>query len=182
MANFGEVAKGQKAPLATMVLPPSAFSPAWPDAPTEPVCVGLTLLSDGDAERALPAAMAEAWQVFPRVEDQPLRYAAAEDILLRYIVARGTTDPNDVSEPPELWSEAPEDIVKHALTIEGVRAIFDALERLRLSTSPAMLEATDEQIALLPNMTKGLNVIPTWRAVRVRRLLAFCLGELVDAG
>jgi hypothetical protein len=179
MASFGAFeAEAAKAPLDRIILPTSAFNMAWSGAPSAPVCIGITLLSETDMERAQAAAAAEAWQMFPRPEDAESRINSLQDILLRWIVARGTCDPNDVSRPCELWAEAPDDLIGIALTVEGARALYVAIEKLQIATSPMMTMATDEDIAGFSEAAKlGMQSLPEWRAARIRRLITFCLDE-----
>jgi hypothetical protein len=99
--------------------------------------------------------------------------------MIRWIVARGTTDPNDVALPFELWAEAPEDIVKDALTPEGAKAIYDAIERLAIETSPVLEEATLDDVGeLFAFAFEAFPKMPPEKAKRVRRLLKFCLNEI----
>lgn len=162
-----------------LTLPPSAFVPSWERAPREAVRVGLTLLADSDLERAKSAAARGAWQLFPLERDAAERMETMNDLLMRWMVARGTCDPDDATKPFRLWAEAPEDIVKDALSVEGVRALYDGIERLAISTSPVQREATDEDIDELWMMAAtALASMPKAKAARVRRLLAFCLDEI----
>lgn len=180
MSVFSQHVTQATPPPSTLVLPPSAFMPTWSDAPKAPICVGLTTLSEIDITGAKQAAATEARRLYPHPDDGDRRIDAMNDLIFRWIVARGTTDPNDVSQPFELWRTAPEDTVKQALTVEGCRAIFDAIERLAISTSPVTPEADDAEISALYSMAeRGLERMPVWRARRVRRLLRFCLDEVM---
>lgn len=186
--KFSEVLPETKPAPATLVLPPSAFMPNWPDAPRENVCVGITLLCEGDITGAKQAAVTEAWRLYPRKEDASARLEAIDDLLMRWLVARGTCDPNNVAQPFGLWAVAAEDTIKEALTSEACKAIWDAMERAAIELSPVVPEASsDEILAVYVYAQTALDRMPEWRAKRVRRLLHYCLTELTpyvadDAG
>lgn len=179
MSRFSEVAPQTKPAPSTLVLPPSAFMPSWPDAPRDDVCVGITLLCEDDITGAKQAAATEAWRLYPRAEDGSHRIEAMNDLMLRWLVARGTCDPNDVSQPFQLWAVASEDTIKLALTAEGCKAVWDAMERAAISLSPVTPEASpDEVLAVYVYAQSALDRMPEWQAKRVRRLLHFCLTEM----
>jgi len=169
-------------PPATLTLTPGFFATLWPGKPKADVCVGLRLVAEEDKQAARGEAARAAWALHPREQDADNRVDAMNDALMRWIVARGTCDPNDASRPPELWSEAPEDLVKEALTVEGVKGIYDAIEQLELELSPVRREATDEEIDEVIVMSRAaLAEMTPIKAARVRRLLGYCLDEMIAA-
>jgi hypothetical protein len=75
-----------------------------------------------------------------------------------------------------------DELVRDALTPEGVKLIWDALERTTIETSPTSALATDEEVAeLVVKAPRALAEMPPWQAQRVRRLLRFCLEEMSAA-
>ncbi len=184
MGAFSDVE--MKRPPATVVVPATAFANTWVDRPEEDVCIGLRFVADADLEDARVEAYRRATGFFPNHErDQAttdLFVASFQDALVRWVIARGTCDPNDVHKPWEPWSAAPEDIVvEQALTDVGAQLIFDAWERMRIASDIGLACASDEDIALLPDLLArlpGLLAVSRPRALRIRRLLRFVLEEL----
>lgn len=182
MSTFAAIAS-KRPPPGNVTVPPSAFDATWERRPKSDVCIGLRFISDDDVQSARSQAAKTAFQLHPRatsggLEEQPWS-DAYEDALMRWIVARGTCDPNDVTVSWDGWREAPEDMVGIALTVDGVRLIFDAWERMRVANDVTIPEATDEEIAQLATVAhERLGQIGKAEASRVRRLVRFCLNEL----
>lgn len=183
MSKFSDLSKNQ--PPGSVVVPPLAWAPTWEPRPTTDVCIGLRFVSDRDLEDARIESMRACERLYPDFRTNEvtmeLFVASFQDRLIRYIVGYGTCDPNDVTKAWELFAAAPEDIVKDALTDTGHQLIFDAWERMRITTSISITAATDADIGLLPELAKRL---PTLAArsrpaeQRLRRLLRFVLEEL----
>lgn len=182
MSTFAAIAS-KRPPPGNVIVPASAFDATWDRRPTSDVCLGLRFISDDDAQTARSQAAKTAFRLHPRaasggLEEQPWA-DAYEDALMRWIVARGTCDANDAAKAWDGWLGTPEDTVSVALTIGGVRLIFDAWERMRIAHDVTIPEATDEEIAQFAAIApERLGQIGKAEASRVRRLVRFCLNEL----
>lgn len=173
-------------PPGFVVVPPSAWASTWEERPREEVCIGLRFIPEADLEDARVEAYKRAERLFPaHAESADARELFAQsfnDALLRFIIARGTCDPNDVTQLWEPWSAAAEDIaVEQALTDKGAQLIFDTWEHMRLTGDIALPIASDEDIALLRELCVRLPVMAQQsraREQRCRRLLRFVLEEL----
>lgn len=184
MSRFGDIQEDAAArfPPDSITVPPSAWSPEWEDRPKDDVCLGLRPLPPRDLEDARKAAADAATALFPRaVEGEPFFSLWADhyhDMLLRSVVARGTCDPNDVTETWDGWREDPDELARTHLTTAGAQMIFDAWERMRLAHDVTTTPATDEDIDALMDLVGEVDRLGRGREMRVRRLLAFCLAEL----
>jgi hypothetical protein len=183
MPSFSEVEN--RRPPGSIVVPPAAFADTWQERPDTDVCMGLRFVADEDLEDARVEAFKRASRLFPNhranAEATELWSVSFQDALIRWIVARGTCDPNDVQRPWSVWGAAPEDIVQQALTDMGAQRIFDAWEQMRIAADIGLPEATDDDLALLPLLLARLPTLAAIarpRALRVRRLLRFVLEEL----
>lgn len=184
MSQFGELQADAEArfPPDSVNVPVSAWSPEWEERPKDEVCLGLRPVPPRDIEDARKAAADSATALFPRaVEGEPF-FSLWErhyyDMLLRAIVARGTCDPNDVVEPWDGWRDDPDDLARINLTTEGAQLIFDAWERMRIAQDPSIKPAKDDDVEDLVDLVSDIDKLPRARALRVRRLLAFCLDEV----
>lgn len=188
MTTFSEVQQGM--PPGSVVVPPEAWSSAWPDRPEEEVCIGLRFVPDVELEDARVEAYRRAEGLFPDHKSSPhvrdLFVASFNDTLVRWIIARGTCDPNNVHKPWELWADAAEDIaVEQALTDLGAALIFDAWEQMRIASDIALPVASDEDLSLLPELLTRLPILSEnsrAREQRCRRLLRFVMEELETMG
>jgi hypothetical protein len=168
------------------LVPPSAFADTYYDRPTDPICVGLRTIADGDVNAARSQAQKWADKSHPNATlEDPERFSiwieCYNDALLRWMVARGTCDPNDVTQSPECWNVAPEDQVREALTSDGVLLVYDEWERMRVSVDPTKRDAGDGEILEgLPKLLPFAKDLPSLRRGRLRRLLAFVLDELAS--
>lgn len=182
---FSNVEKESRKPPAMIQVPPSAWAAEWPENPGEPVMCGLRPLSEADLIFANGEAVKEALLMYPpSMEgcDDP-RNSAYHDAQMRYVVSRGTCDPNDVTKPWEFWGKHGGDgVVQDALTMHGLKMLWDAIERVTIETSPVEPEATDADIQeLLTKAPDALAAMPQWQAARVRRLLHWCLNAALAA-
>jgi hypothetical protein len=186
MSTFSQL-ETQKPP-AFVLVPPDAFASAWDGRPAEEVCIGLRFVPDSDLEDARVEALKRAERLVPdhRKSDEATEVfvASFQDTLVRWIIARGTCDPNDVTKPWEPWEAAPEDIcVEQALTDQGAHLIFDAWERMRIGANIGQVPATDGDLALLPELLGRLPAVGAkskTAELRLRRLLRFVLEQLQD--
>lgn len=173
MAAFAQVVKAIRAPGRTLLLEPWVFADEWDGKPKDAVCVGLRLMSETSKTVARGEAEKLADEFHPR--GGPNWIDAFNDALIRYVVALGICDPNDVSKPSTLLPYA-EDQVRTALTSKGARLIFDALDQYEIETSEIEAMATDETIDELVSLlqqTKTEQLPPS-----LRRLLNHVCGKL----
>lgn len=170
---------GVRKPPRTIAVEPSAFVDAWPDKPKTAIAVGLRLLSDQDIQtaRAMAARYAQTLFLGEDVDctDPMSRVEAFNDGLMRWAIACGVTDPNNASIP---FFAGGDDVVRLALTTQGIRFLWDHLERVALELSPLVQEATDLQLGELVVLLPRLDRMKPEGARRARKLLAFVLEEL----
>ncbi len=183
MPSFSALEK--RLPPSNVVVPPAAFADTWDERPNEDVCIGLRMIPDTDLEDARIEAFRRAQRLYPNHEKSEeatiLFIASFQDALCRWVVARGTCDPNDVKVPWPLWSAAPEDMALDVLSDLGVQRIFDAWERMRIEADITVQPATDEDLDKLADLRPRLPVlkeISPVREQRLRRLLRYVLEEL----
>jgi hypothetical protein len=184
VSAFSVLQTTRTTPPGHVTVPTTAFDDRWDRRPKDAVCMGLRNVAEDD----LQTARSEAAKVASRLHPQALSHrdgpsfelwaATYNDALIRWIIARGTCDANDTSRSWEGWRVAPEDMVAIALTTSGAQFIFDAWERMKLSTDITTPEATDEEIAELATKLDGFARLERGRAARARRLLRFVLDEL----
>lgn len=163
MSNFSQSIRIVPPPVV-VDLPASAWAQTWQSAPTQAVRVGLRLLAANDYTTARAVAADKACTLHPE-GPMPARHDfqdAYNDALMIFAVARGTCDPSDISLP---WLEAAEDNLGLALTPDGVRYLWDALERLRVQSSP-LIEPWQGDM-------DGLSDLPTPQQTTCRKLLAY---------
>lgn len=186
MSYFSEVE--HRRPPATILVPPEAWASTWAARPTEEVCIGLRFVADATLEDARIEAYKRALAFFPDYEKTPesteLFVASFQDALVRWVIAHGTCDPNDVTKHWAEWADAPEDIaVEQALSDLGARHIYDAWEKMRIEANIGLAPASDDDIALLPELLKRLPKVATAsrsQELRIRRLIRYVLEELED--
>lgn len=182
---FSKVEKESRKPPAMIVVPATAFAPTWRDNPEGDVLVGLRPLSEADLIFCNGEAVKLALQFYPvgLAGAEGPRNTAYHDAQMRYVVSRGTCDPNDVTQPWEHWGKwGGDEIIREALTMNGLKLLWDAIERVTIETSPVEPLATDEDIQeLLTKAPVALAAMPTWQAARVRRLLHFCFNIVLSS-
>lgn len=184
MGTFSEIQN--RMPPGSVVVPPEAWSSAWDDRPIEEVCIGLRFVPDADLEDARIEAFKRAERLFPKFRESEAEHdlmaASYGEAVMRWVIARGTCDPNNVHAPWEGWSDAPEDIaVEVALNDLGAQLIFDKWEEMRIASDIGIRAATDEDLKLLPELLTRLPILSEAsrpREQRLRRLLRFVLEEL----
>lgn len=173
---------GKIAPPRTLTLPASIFASDWGARPKDSIAVGLRSLSEGDLQTSTSEATKFALGVHP--EGGEAFVDAYNDALIRWALARGLCDPNDVHGPCPVLPLPDEEAVRCAFTKAGARWIFDELERLQIETSPIYPEADEDDIRALGDFLSRDE--PLWpleglRERRARRLLRFVLEEIQAA-
>jgi hypothetical protein len=180
MAVFRNPATVAK-PLPARVVPLRVdhYADAWPDKPTSDAQVGLRLVSEADYQTARTEAARRAWESFPDEDlDEDERVDCYNDTLAAWIVARGTTQPDDASKP---WMQMAHDNMQVALTPQGIHYLFDAIAVLHAERSPLSPEASDDDLVKL---CEALQSGVAWSSVdgpnarRVRRLLRHAMDAL----
>lgn len=171
-----------KEPPGMRVAPPTIWHPRWSKRPRSPIAIGLRPLSFGEPTEARSLAADHAWQMHPQdagSEDE-LRLEAYNDALVRFVVVRGTCDPNDVEKSLALWEGVGDSLAFLALTADGARWLYDAIEAVTIECSPVQREAEDAELAGLEARLREA-ALPAGKAARVRRLLGFALDLLGGA-
>lgn len=157
-------------------VPPEAFADTWELRPTTPMRIGVRLLADGDYDKARAAAARLAADNHPT--DPESRIEAFNEALMQWVVARGTCKADDVSQP--FW-QCPQDIVPIALSPDGLRLLFDAIEELKIEKTPLGREADDAALQSLGTLLQieGVRtVLVRDGSKRLRRLLQHVLDEV----
>lgn len=167
---------------ATLLVTAAHFSARWDGRPREDLACGVRPLTGADDDYCRKAALRYAWQTFPGAvgdEHHDQRTDAFNDALMRFAISRATCDPNDARRGWDVWRGVADDVVHVALTREGTKAIYDAIERATLSLSPVRPELRDDELdELIAGLREGLERMPRARAARARRLLRFVLDEV----
>ncbi len=135
-----------------ITVPPEAFSWEWAERPEQPVEIGLRSVPDEDTQAARDQA---ARFVFDRYGDRWQSVDATDcfnDALWRHRIARATCQPEDFRRP---WFRAAEDVVRMALTTEGVKLLAQEVEVFEQENSPAYKPATDDEVLDLAGAILG---------------------------
>lgn len=169
----------KKIPAPRVVtLKPSEWAHDYEGRPDGSVAFGVRVITDADVQTARAEAAKLAIELHP--EDGEGRLEAYNDALLRWAVARGLCDPNDVTSPHP-YLPLPEDMVRVAFPQTTIRRLFDEIERLQIETSQIFPEATDDELgelAELLSVDAPFGDLPEPRARRARRFARFILDEL----
>lgn len=178
--SFSQItAAAARKPAAIVTLAPSAFADDWPHRPAKSVAVGLSLLSDRDIQTCRAEARKEADEMFPgaRLGDDDW-IESRNDALMRWAISLSLCDANDASQTYLHMQD--EDRVKSAFTPQGVRHLWDELERATISQSPVRQQATDDDVEELGRLLIDGTVqrLVAGQSVRMRKLVTFMLDEL----
>lgn len=187
MPTFSNVSPEVRTPSRTVVLGPAAFADTWAGKEPDEVCVGLRLISSGEVEAARSAAVEQAaqWHLnheTGRLHDYETAEVASDDAFMRHCIARATCDCNDITVP---YFQFAETVVRDALTIEGVRRLWDELLILHVTSGVGIPRADEADLQRLgamlmqPDALKGLSVGDSLEA---RTLLGHLLCMLISAG
>lgn len=183
MSSFGSLEA--RRPLSFVTVPPHIFSEEWDARPKAPVAIGLRLVAEADVFVARAQARRRANEAFPNLSDSPnelpLWVDAFNDAFLAHFLAFAMCDPNDAAADWEPFRASREDMTRMFVTPDGLRLIYDAWERMRIANDPTQREATNEEISgLVELLEERSDLLGRPRAMRIRRLLAFCADELAS--
>lgn len=174
--RFSETTKAAPTPAGFVVLEPSAYADSWADKPRESVAIGLSPLSEEQAQICKAEAAKWALENYPDLaHDDPLLNEACEDRLVTLAVARATCSPNDARQP---FFQCADDDVPEAFRPDTIRRLWDELERITIASSAVTPEVNAEDLAELRDLLSYADKLSMKRGARLRKLLAFCLGEL----
>lgn len=183
MTTFAKaLATRDRTPVRHVIIRSNAFADDWAEKPDDggEIALGLRKISDADSTTARAEAAKFAMEMH---DDQEGQVEAFNDALMRWLVVRGTCDANDNTINAPLF-DGSEENVRNALTSKGIRFVWDEIERFHQETSPLVPVATDEdllELAELMKQPKLLEFTTVGSALRIRKLLGFCLTELRDA-
>lgn len=164
-------------PARIVILPPSAFADTWSKRPIADVAVGLRRLCEDDLQIASGEASKYAIQLYRSNDgcvDEDARLEARNHALVSYAMARATTDPNDVTLP---YFEMAEDVIKMALTPQGIGRLWDEYVVLSRSSGVDLPIASDADALRLSRLLKGgrLATLPQGVQAETRKLLMHIL-------
>lgn len=168
-------------PTRVAVLPPSAFADDWADRPEADVAIGLRFVSVEDVEIARNTAVRRAREwLAPKGQllDERAFNEAYNDEVITVIVARATTDPNDVG---RTYFAVAEETIRRALNMQGVARLWDELQLMHLCSGVAMPRADDDDVALLTAiLSRGVALAqaPEGVAIEARKLVSYLLEQL----
>jgi hypothetical protein len=170
-------------PARVVLVPPTAFADDYADRPSEPIAVGLRLLS----ETHVTGARAEASkQAVARFTDDEADIAdhrgfdeAYNDALLEHLVAAAICDPNSVTAAHPLFPYAA-DQVPGAFSPEGLRFLYDELARVHHEASPLVPPITADGVAELVALLQSgaYERQPRVAQLATGKLLTHCLEQL----
>lgn len=177
-------AKTVRAAERTVPLDPSAFADDCMRRPAVALPVGLRRLSEADLNTARACAAKLAWELHPEPLDVDAREECYTATLMRWAVARGTCRPDDVSFG---FFKRDEDDVRADLSPQGVKFLYEQVERFHIEMSPLNPLLGRPGIVQLAGLLLSLPgttdeelfaTMPAPKAARLRRLLGFVLDEL----
>jgi hypothetical protein len=167
-------------PPRVVKLPLSAWCSTYAGKPECDVRIGIRLPGQEDAE-IIEAEALKAMQEATR-GGEAAAFRAYNEAKLLNLVALCICSPTDVSAPHELF-ETPNAILQIALTPQGIRRLFDEIERLQVETSPIFREASDIEVSeLAESLVDGAlsRCTDPTKASQIRRFLGFCIEILTD--
>lgn len=168
-------------PLCTVVIPPSGFAAEWAKRPSEPVRIGMRLLSEGQLSTAAALAEQEARAEFPNGGDTYLD--AFGSFLMTNILSRAMTTATNIQEA--FFPEAPEVACRGALTSDTVKRLWERYGKMTTEESPLSKEADDIDVTafavrLMSGAVNGLEAGPQRRMRRMITELAAELAAVPD--
>ncbi len=167
MSTFAEhLAKRPPEPPLIVVLKPEHFLATFTERPTVEVAVGLRTLSHDEVLVASSEAAKIARAGGREGEEAVDRY---NEELMIWAVGAGTTDPNDAR---RAYFALGGESARHQLAPEGVRFLWDAIERAHALCSPLTPPASDQelrQLGALLQQPEAIAALHPTQALRVRR-------------
>lgn len=166
----------RRAAAKVVTLQPSAFAESWAKRPTMPVQIGLRLVSDEALDNARASAAQVAWEVHGEQAPQG-RVEAYNETLIRSILAQACVKPSDSSVLH--FGSAAESVIAMQLTSDGVLALWEAYELLKVETSPLSPEVTDGQLQALATAIADGSLMTRLHA-RDQRVIRRILRHAID--
>jgi len=170
-------------PARIVLVPPRAFADGWSGRPTEPIAVGLRLLSEAHVTGARAEASKQVVAAFMgedgTVSDHGAFNDAFNDALLGHLVAGALCDPNSTDAPHPLFPLAA-DLVPLAFSPEGLRFLYDEIARLHHEASPLVPAITADGVVELVKLlqTGAYERQPRILQLATGKLLTHCLEQL----
>lgn len=150
MSGFRAIAPkplaAKRPPPKVVTLQPSAFAESWAKRPLVETKIGLRLVSDEVLDNARHAAAQAAWDVHNDAAPAG-RVEAYNENLIRAILAQACVDHRDSR--ALFFGAAADTVIAMQLTSDGVLALWEAYELLKVELSPLSPEATDGQLQAL---------------------------------
>ncbi len=166
-------------PPLVVVVPLKWWAPDWGDRPPGDTEVGVRLPSEHDLVCIRAEADRKASELYPDGGDGLVE--AYNSLLMAGVVSAALCQPEDAT--ARWWDEAHGDI-STALTSPAIEALFWHVNKLLITDSPTVPEASLEEVAALAELLLAGEV---WRmmdgaaARRVRRMLRACMDEMTNA-
>ena len=173
-----EIEKRAAVPQCVVEIPVASWSTTWVNRPSEPVKVGLRLISEADASSARAEAAKKALRYHPSEDDEDGRVEAYNGALMVAALGCAICDPDDVNASFLEWT-SPTAQLAVSMTPTGIDLLYGHLDMFTMAESPSLPEATDEDVA---EMATALLDGSAWKGMtganahRVKRLLAVCHG------
>lgn len=184
MSSFAQILESRDfKPERHVVIERKSFADEWQGKPDVDFAIGLRKVSDADIQTARAEAAKFAIDMH---DDREGQIEAFNDALMRWVVVRGTCDPNDVRMNCPIF-EGSEENVRNALTSRAIRFLWDEIEKFHLEMSPLVrvakeadfveLQAYLGRLELLEFLTPGAKL-------RFQKLAGYLLEEMqrVDPG
>ncbi|HEX2878836.1 MAG TPA: hypothetical protein VHO25_04800 [Polyangiaceae bacterium] len=174
-------AEAVKKPAHTVIVEPWAFADAWQKKPKAAICWGIKLLADADYTTARAEAAKLARQLHPEGGSDQLD--AFNDALMRWAVVAAICDPNNREKPAPVIGLCEEDLIREAMTLRGIRFVFDSILKFEVETSPLYLEIDEEGVGELYSliMSGAPERLSPAAASTARRHMRFALEALRKA-
>lgn len=182
MSTFEQIFEKQnRLPTHHVLIEDNHFAADWQDKPAGGgLLLGLRRFSDADAVTAKAEAAKFAIEMH---DDQEGQIEAYNEALMRWCIVRGTCDPNDITQNAPIF-DGSEENVRNALTSAAIRYVWDHIDRFHTETGPLVVPIKDEEIEELATMMREpgqYEKMSRAKALRVRKLLGFCLSEFREA-
>jgi hypothetical protein len=171
------------APPRVVKLPVSSWRSAYEGKPEVDISVGLRLPSQDETEGIEREALRTMRENLGADTDKAFAIQSYQEAKLVNLVATCICDTDDVSACHPLF-ETPNATLPLVLTKEGLRYLFDQIERLQIDSSPIFPEASDTDVDALMELIRD-GALPRLSSTnpidhaRCRRYLALCLEMMI---